>query len=249
MKVFEILEFLNKKYPLNTAMDFDNVGLLVGDSNKEITKAMVALDCTIPVIKNAVKNGCQLIITHHPVIFGGLKTVLDNTVVFEVLKNNLTVISMHTNLDQCDGGVNDCLCEAIGLKNVETVVADDGYLLKKGMLDSPLSADRFASYLKLILGYPTKYVGENDIKNVLVCGGSGGDYYNEVLKHNCDALVTADIKHHLFLEASLQGISLFECGHFNTEVVVIKPLAKMLKAEIPEIEFFINTESFIKTAE
>lgn len=247
MTVNDIFEFLNKKFPIDTACGFDNVGILAGNKNAEVTRAVVALDCTLPVINDAINKGCQLIITHHPVIFSGLKSVLEDAVVFEVIKNNLSVISMHTNLDQGCGGVNDALCSAIGLKEVEAVTANDGFIIRKGAV-SPISADKFASHLKTVLNYPVRYVGEKEIKNVLVCGGAGADYLNIAQQNGCDALVTSDVRHHQFLEAAHKGVSLFECGHFNTEVVVIKPLCEMLKAEFPEILFFENTASQIKTA-
>jgi dinuclear metal center YbgI/SA1388 family protein len=247
MTVQNIFDFLNSRFPVDTACGFDNVGTLVGDRNKTVTKAIIALDCTVPVINEAVKNGCELIITHHPVIFNGIKSVLDDTLVYEIIKNGLSVISMHTNLDQGCGGVNDALCSAIGLKEVEAVTANDGFIIRKGAV-SPISADKFASHLKTVLNYPVRHVGEKEIKNVLVCGGAGADYLNIAQQNGCDALVTSDVRHHQFLEAAHKGILLFECGHFNTEVVVIKPLCEMLKAEFPEILFFENTASQIKTA-
>ncbi len=247
MTVQNIFDFLNNKFPVDTACGFDNVGTLVGDRNKAVTKAIVALDCTMPVVKEAVKNGCELIITHHPIIFNGIKSVLDDTLVYEIIKNGLSVISMHTNLDQGDGGVNDALCDVIGLKNVETVEAPDKYLLKKGEI-SPLSADDFAKHLKSVLNYPVKYVGDNTIKNVLVCSGSGAQYHTLVRVNGCDALVTADVRHNNFLDAAQSGVALFECGHFNTEVVVIKPLCEMLQKEFNNIEFIANCDSQIKTA-
>ncbi len=247
MTVQNIFDFLNNKFPVDTACGFDNVGTLVGDRNKKVTKAIVALDCTLPVIKEAVNNGCELIITHHPIIFNGLKSVLDDTLVFEIIKNGLSVISMHTNLDQGENGVNDALCNAIGLKNIETVETPDKYLLKKGEI-SPLSADDFAKHLKNILNYPVKYVGEGTIKKVLVCSGSGAQYHTLVKPNCCDALVTADVRHNNFLDAAHSGVALYECGHFNTEVVVIKPLCQMLQNEFNNIQFIANTDSQIKTA-
>jgi dinuclear metal center YbgI/SA1388 family protein len=247
MTAQDIFEFLNQKYPTFTACGFDNVGTLVGDRNQTVTKVMVALDCTMPVIKEAVKNGCELIVTHHPVIFSGLKSVLSDTLVYEIIKNGLTVISMHTNLDQGDGGVNDTLCDVIGLKNVETVETPDKFLIKKGEI-SPLSADDFALHLKTVLNYPVKYVGENQIKNVLVCSGSGAQYHTLLQTHGCDALVTADVKHNNFLDAAQNGFALYDCGHFNTEVVVIKPLCELLSKEFNNIQFIANCDSQIKTA-
>ena len=247
MTVEKIFEFLNQKFPVDTACGFDNVGTLVGNRNQTVTKALVALDCTMPVIKDAIENGCELIITHHPIIFSGLKSVLDDTLVFEIIKNGLSVISMHTNLDQGDGGVNDALCDVIGLKNVETVEAPDKFLLKKGEI-SPLSADDFAKHLKEVLNYPVKYVGENEIKNVLVCSGSGAQYHTLLKENGCDALVTADVRHNNFLDAAQNGLALYDCGHFNTEVVVIKPLCELLSKEFNNIQFIANCDSQIKTA-
>lgn len=247
MTVKNIFDFLNGKFPVDTACGFDNVGTLVGDRNKTVTKAIVALDCTMPVINEAVNNGCELIITHHPIIFNGIKSVLDDTLVFAIIKNGLSVISMHTNLDQGDGGVNDALCNVIGLKNVETVEAPDKYLLKKGEI-SPLSADEFASFLKDKLDYPVKYVGEGEIKSVLVCSGSGAQYHTLCNANGCEALVTADVRHNNFLDAAQNGVTLFDCGHFNTEVVIIKPLCELLSKEFKGIEFIANTASQIKTA-
>ena len=247
MTVQNIFDFLNSRFPVDTACGFDNVGTLVGDRNKTVTKAIIALDCTMPVINEALKNGCELIITHHPVIFNGIKSVLDDTLVYEIIKNGLSVISMHTNLDQGDDGVNDTLCNVIGLKNVETVEAPDKFLLKKGQI-SPLSADDFAKHLKNVLNYPVKYVGEGEIKNVLVCSGSGAQYHTQCIVNGCDALVTAEVRHNNFLDAAQNGVALFDCGHFNTEVVVIKPLCEMLSNEFNNIQFIANTDSQIKTA-
>ena len=247
MTVQDIFDFLNSRFPVDTACGFDNVGTLVGDRNKTVTKAIIALDCTMPVINEALKNGCELIITHHPVLFNGIKSVLDDTLVYEIIKNGLSVISMHTNLDQGDDGVNDTLCNVIGLKNVETVEAPDKFLLKKGEI-SPLSADDFAKHLKSVLNYPVKYVGEGEIKNVLVCSGSGAQYHTQCIVNGCDALVTAEVRHNNFLDAAQNGVALFDCGHFNTEVVVIKPLCEMLSNEFNNIQFIANTDSQIKTA-
>ena len=247
MTVQNIFNFLNDRFPVATACGFDNVGTLVGDRNKTVTKAIVALDCTMPVINQAIKSDCELIITHHPIIFNGIKSVLDDTLVYEIIKNGLSVISMHTNLDQGDGGVNDALCNVIGLKNIETVEAPDKYLLKKGEI-SPLSADDFAKVLKERLNYPVKYVGDGTVKNVLVCSGSGAQYHTLCKANSCDALVTADVRHNNFLDAAQNGVALFDCGHFNTEVVVIKPLCELLLNEFKNINFIADTDSQIKTA-
>lgn len=247
MTVKTIFDFLNEKFPTDTACDFDNVGLLVGDPNAEVKKAVVALDCTPSAVNTALKNGCQLIITHHPVIFDPLKRVLAGSVVYEVIKNGISVISMHTNLDVGIGGVNDCLSSALTLNNVTKVAVEDGYLLNVGELSSPLYPDDLAVYIKEKLGGAVKYVGsEKQIKRVLLCSGSGGSYITEVKKHNCDALITSDVKHNQFLDAERFGVSLFDAGHFNTEDIVIEHLKELLQAQFPNIIFTADRISKIK---
>lgn len=247
MTVQNIFDFLNEKFPTDTACDFDNVGLLVGDPDTEVKKAVVALDCTPSAINTAVNKGAQLIITHHPIIFNPLKQVLAGSAVYEVIKSGISVISMHTNLDVGIGGVNDCLSSALSLNNVTKVTAEDGYLLNIGELTSPLYPDDLAVYIKEKLGGAVKYFGaDKEIKRVLLCSGSGGSYLAEALRHNCDALITADVKHNQFLDAERLGISLFDAGHFDTEDVVTEPLKELLQAQFPNIAFIADRISKIK---
>ena len=247
MTVQNIFDFLNEKFPTDTSCDFDNVGLLVGDPDTEVKKAVVALDCTPSAVNTALKNGCQLIITHHPIIFDPLKRVLAGSAVYEVIKNGISVISMHTNLDVGIGGVNDCLSFALSLENVTKVEAADGYLLNVGELSSPLYPNVLAVYIKEKLGGAVKYVeADKVIKRVLLCSGSGGSYLNEVLRHGCDALITADVKHNQFLDAERLGVSLFDAGHFDTEDVVTEPLKQMLEDKFSLIKFITVHTSKIK---
>lgn len=247
MTVQNIFDFLNEKFPTDTACDFDNVGLLVGDPDTEVKKAVVALDCTPSAINTAVNKGAQLIITHHPIIFNPLKQVLAGSAVYEVIKSGISIISMHTNLDVGIGGVNDCLSSALTLNNVAKVAAEDGYLLNIGELTSPLYPDDLAVYIKGKLGGAVKYFGaDKEIKRVLLCSGSGGSYLAETLRHNCDALITADVKHNQFLDAERLGISLFDAGHFDTEDIVIEPLKELLQAQFPNIAFIADRISKIK---
>lgn len=246
MTVNKIFEFLNLKFPVETACDFDNVGILVGDGEAEVSNVLISLDCTLETVETAKRNNCELIVTHHPVIFSPLKNIIKGSVVYELIENSISVISMHTNLDVGFGGVNSSLCNAIGLANIELHPASDGYILQKGRI-SEISADDFAERLKKSLNTVVKYVdGGKMIKNVLVCSGSGGEFVYDAVKDGFDALVTADIKHHQFLDAKDSGISLFECGHFNTEDVVIEPLCELLKNEFKDIDFITTHKTNIK---
>lgn len=246
MKVKDILEFLNRKFPIDTALGFDNVGLLIGDSESQVSKAIISLDCSMAAIKTAVQNGAELIITHHPVIFEPLKNLLKGSIAYEVVKNGLSVISMHTNLDIGNGGVNDTLCKVLSPLSVETIPTSDGFFLKKCAV-SPINADKLAKALKTALGGNVKYTDcQKQIENILVCSGSGGSYVNDVLNFGCDALLTADVKHNQFVDAETYGVALFDAGHFNTEDIVIEPLKELLKNEFSKAEFITYHSDTIK---
>lgn len=237
MTVKDIFLYLNSLFPVTDAMDFDNVGILVGDSQKTVNKALISLDCTLDTIKLAKDNNCELIITHHPVIFEPLKCILKGSIQYELIHNDLSVISMHTNLDIGEGGVNDTLCKILGLKNIASLPCIDGYTIKSGIIPET-NAKCLGETIKAKIGGCVKYVdGGNPISKVIVCGGSGGNYIEEAVNSKFDALITADVKHHQFLMARDNGISLFDAGHFNTEDVVIEPLKTLLDKKFPNLIF------------
>ncbi len=246
MTVNGIFEYLNTLFPVETACGFDNVGILIGDGDSRVTRVLIALDCTLNIIKEAKEQGCELIVTHHPVIFDPLKSLTSGDVAYEAVKQGLSVICMHTNMDVGNGGVNHCLCEALGLSEVEGYTAQDGYLLSKGKI-SPISGNELASRIKEKLGFSVRYVDSGKkISNILVCSGSGGGFVNEIIPSDTDALITADVKHNHFLEAERLGVSLFDGGHFATEDVVIEPLKVKLSAQFSDVTFITVHHSPIR---
>jgi dinuclear metal center YbgI/SA1388 family protein len=236
MIVSNILDYLKQKYPLDTACDFDNVGLLVGDSNATVTKVVVCLDCDLNTVNYAKMQGAELIVSHHPVIFGGIKSVLSGTAVYEAIKYGISIISMHTNLDIAVGGVTENLCEAIGLKNVKPFVAHNGFLIREAECDIPQS-DKLAQHIKTQLGGAIRYVdGGRKIEKVLVCSGSGGEFLADVISGGYDALISADIKHNVFIDAINNSVSVFDAGHYQSENVILNPLACELQLNFSDIE-------------
>lgn len=249
MKVFEIYDFLNAIAPSENALSFDNVGILVGDPNAEVRKSVVALDCTPAVVKKAVAEKAELIITHHPVIFEPLKSVVkgNGNVVYDCLYNGISVISMHTNLDVAIGGVNDCLAKALELENIQTITDDEGFSFRMGSLKTEMSATELAQYVKVRLGGNIRYTdGGKTIKTLSVCGGSGGSELYFAMQKT-DAFVTADVKHNVFIEAASKGYALFDAGHFHTENVIVNPLAEALNEKIKEVDFIAFNGDEIKT--
>ena len=240
MTVQNIFDFLESKFPVDTACDFDNVGILVGDKDAVVKRALIALDCTSITVDEAVENGCNLIITHHPVIFNPLKNVLKGSIVYSLIENGISVISMHTNLDIASGGVNDVLIELLGAKGEAAL--DSENCGRIGYLDSHTSIADFLQICKSKLNANglRYYSSGKDVYKLAVMGGSGGDSLEDAYAHGCDTYVTADVKYHQFLRAQELGINLIDADHFCTENPVIPVLRDQLAKQFPATEFIIS---------
>lgn len=235
MKNRVIFDFLNERFPVETASDFDNPGFLVGNEDDDVKGILVALDCDFSAINEAEKNGCNLIVTHHPVIFNPLKKVLAKSIVYELIRAGISVISMHTNLDIGENGVADCICLAAGFKNIEKYIAKDGFILRKATV-SPISSDKLADRLKTVFDTPIRYLAsDKPIEKILICPGSGGGYTSEAAEAGFDALITGDIKHSSFVEADNAGLALFDIGHFSGEDIVIEPMAEIISGAFSSV--------------
>lgn len=225
--VREIYNFIDTMAPFNSAEELDNSGLLVGDKDKTVNKIIFALDCTEDVIKQAVSCDADLIVTHHPVIFKPISEISADSLVYKLIKNDLSIICAHTNFDKAINGVNDILCNAVELQNVIHI---DSACLNIGELTSEMNSNEFAQHIKSKLNGVVRYNSiEKTIKKVAVCSGSGSDYLSFAKELQCDALLTGDGSHHSFLDADEMGVLLVCAGHFETENIAIKPLADKIK--------------------
>lgn len=240
----EIIDFTETFAPLNTAMDFDNVGLLVGDENTSISKAIVCLDITKEVVKEAKEKNAQLIISHHPVIFNGLKHISQNDIPYMLIQNNLSALCLHTNLDlSTKFGVNTCLANSLELENIQYFMDRDKEIcLAIGELENSLSEYDFANLVKKNLDCKgLRYTELNKtIKKVAVSSGAGGSEIYFAKSKGADILVTGEIKHNQILDANSMGLSIVDAGHFKTENVVVLPLVKKLSEEFPETVFDVS---------
>ena len=237
MKIKEIINFTETFAPLSSAMEFDNVGLLIGSEERDIGCAVVALDITDDVIDEALENGAELIISHHPVIFDPLKSIPESSTVYRLICNNLSALCLHTNLDLSPVfGVNTCLAEAVGVKNAEFV---EGECLYIGGLDGEIKNEEFAEKVKNALCCEgVRYtLGGKSVKKVAICSGSGGDLAPLAKAKGADVLLTGEIKHHEILEANRLGIAVVDAGHFKTEDIVITPLTEKLSNAFPNVRF------------
>ncbi len=241
MIVQEILNYLWTLAPEACRMSWDNVGLLLGRQNAPVRGVLVALDATAAVAEEAERLDCQLVVTHHPVIFHGDKHITDADPLTEVhlryLEKGIAVISMHTNLDCAPGGVNDLLAERLGLHNVS--VLEDGEtagLIRMGEL-SETELPAFAGFVKQRLRCPgLRWVdGGRPVRRVAVGGGACGEFMPKVLAAGCDTFVTADIKYHEFCDAATLGLNLIDAGHFETEDPACDMLAAKLRERFPAL--------------
>ncbi len=250
--VTHIYDAIDRLAPFWLTMDFDNTGILIGDRNREVSCALLALDCTPAVVEQARQLGAQLIITHHPVIFHPLKRVNEDAVVYQLIRSDIAVISAHTNLDIAQGGVNDALASAIGLRDcrgLELLNEQTGaWLGRIGTLPEPLFPEAFAAHVKSCLNAASvKFAAApRAIHTVALCSGSGADCLDAAISAGADALLTSEVKQHEYLAAAAAGISIFDAGHFDTEDIVIEPLRDYLAKEIPDVHFFTTHRSAIQ---
>lgn len=231
MIVQDILQMLQQKAPLELAEEWDNVGLLVGNSEREVKTVVVALDVTDAVINRAIEEHAELILTHHPVIFEPLKTVTADRVVYRLANAGLSVISMHTNADKTEGGVNDCLSEKLGLSDIE--IAPDG-MSRIGKLPASMTAEVFASYVSQCLDTAVRVkAGTDMIRTVALCGGGGADFVLPLLD-KADAALTGEAKHNQWLSVPSTK-TLVDGGHYATEVAITDRFCEWLHEAFPTL--------------
>ncbi len=242
--VQDIFDLLDRKAPVASKMDFDNVGLLVGRGGAEVSRVLVALDITDDVIREAAGMGAELIVSHHPLFFG-LKSVTDATWEGEralaLAENRIAAICMHTNLDAAEGGVNDALMAALG-GTVTGVLDPESGIGRIGELPKPMAFSDFLANTKSVLasGGLRYHDGGRPVEHIAVCGGSGGSDVPRAAALGCDTYVTADIKYDQFLLAKHLGLNLIDGDHFCTENVVVPVLRGWLAAGFPGLDVRVS---------
>lgn len=250
--VNEIFELLNKFAPIERKMDFDNVGFLVGSGETEVTKILTALDITEDVVQEAIDIGAQLIVSHHPMFFS-LKSVNDGDAIgrkiVKLIRNGISAICMHTNLDAADGGVNDALACTVGLNDIELLAVEgtdsngnDYCCGRIGVLRQKTDMASFMETVKAALNTSglRYYDSGREVNKVAVVGGSGGSYLELAYKQDCDTLLTADIKYDVFLQAKEMGMNVIDGDHFCTENVVIPVVRRLLEMSFPDVDTVVS---------
>ena len=226
--VQSVFDTINSFAPFNKAWEHDNIGILIGSGDKPVRKIAVALDATAETIAAAKACGAELLVTHHPIIFSGLKSVPANDPVSHAIANDIAVICAHTNFDMALDGLSHEMAKVFGLSDV-TCGKECEY---QGFFDG--SFDELLAIAKENYGHVRYFAEKNKAPplRVGVCSGGGFDYFSA----DFDVFVTGDVRHHQWLQARQEGVSLLDCGHYGTEIAFERLMAAKLAELLPNIE-------------
>ena len=255
MKVGELYSRLNEMIPKSLSCEWDNDGLMCcPDRSREVKKVLVALDVTSNIVDRAVSGGYDVILSHHPFIFKGLKAIDDEGAVsskaIKLITAGISVMSFHTRLDALEGGVNDILCELLGLSDVQPLYEENIPLGRIGTLLAPISAEELANRVKTVLGAPFVLLSDVGIpaQRVAVVGGSGKDFIELARASGADTFVSGRLDYHPMTDAcdSHAPMNLLEAGHFFSEAPVCTALAKMIEKIDGTVECDIYSSNVIR---
>lgn len=242
----EIMEKIEKSYPTCYALDWDNVGLLVGRDDKEVKRIYIALDATDDVIDAAVEQGADMLITHHPMIFGSLKRInnLDFTGsrILKLIRHDISYYAMHTNYDvlgmsQLSGDKmkfqNPEILEVTSLEETPEGIGRVADLTEQMTLKECCTAVKEAFHLEAV-----KVFGDLDgsVGRIAICPGSGKSVIQAAIDKKADVLVTGDIGHHEGIDAVAQGLAIIDAGHYGIEHIFIEDMKMYLLRELDGVE-------------
>ena len=244
MTVKDILNCITEIAPLHWQESYDNAGLQVGDLNAEAHKALICLDITEAIVDEAIAKNCDLIVSHHPLIFRGLKHLTPETyierAVMKAIKHDIAMISMHTNLDNSYLGVSRVLAERLGLRNLHLLQPSESEpeLCGAGMVGEFAESMEETEFLQRVaetIGSPClrhSALTGRKVKKVALCGGSGSPFMPDALRQKVDAYLTADIKYHDFFVPE-GNVLLVDGGHFETEQFTKELICELIRKKFP----------------
>ena len=248
--VRQVYEAMQAIAPLELAEHWDNPGLLV-DCGGQMHRVLAALDITPEVVAEAAAKQCEMIVSHHPVIFDPLKKIGPQDVPFQLVQAGISAICMHTNLDAAEGGVNEVLAGIFDMKNMETFAEGCGRVGAIEEIAVPELARKAQQELAARCNQPkngpavqVKFVDAGKpVKRLAVISGAGGSLFADAIAMGADCLLTGESNHHHAIDAKRLGLSLIAAGHYATEFPVTAAVAAKLRAALPELEVLVSTEN------
>lgn len=246
MRCIDVMEFLETLSPLSYAEGWDNVGLLLGRKDKTIHKVMIALDATDDVVRQAVLQDVDMLITHHPLLFSAVKRITEDDFIgrrlIHLIKNDICYYAMHTNFDVM--GMADAAADMMKLHHLEVLevtyeddVAKEG-IGRIGKLPQEMSLKECAEYCKKVFEISSvRIYGEADapVETVAIVPGAGDDYIKNALLMQADVFITGDIGHHDGLDAMEQGLAVIDASHYGIEKLFVAYLAECFESRMPEL--------------
>ena len=261
LRIHEIVSAFEAVAPLALQESYDNSGLIVGEMGAQVSKALLCLDSTEAVVDEAIAKGCDLIIAHHPIVFGGLKRFTGGDYVqralIKAIRNNIAIYACHTNLDNVlREGVNERIAQQLGFEAervLRPVAADFGSFVGIGGLDDsdvfrtagagvlcnlqkPMNVLDFLQHLKAKMGVEVVKYTKCDVEmvsKVAICGGAGSFLIGDALRAGADAFITSDVKYHEFFDAEGKML-LCDIGHYESEKYTIDLFSNILSAKFPK---------------
>ena len=245
MRCQDILDKIEARYPRKYACDWDNVGLLAGSREREVDTVYIALDATDEVVDAASECGAQLLLTHHPMIFGGLKSVTTDDYVGErlirLIRNDISYYAMHTNYDVM--GMAELAADMLDLKDrkvLEEVLDGEG-IGRVGDLPRSMTLEECANFVKERFGLPNvKIFGEleKQVQRAAICPGSGKSEAKPALSMGAEVYITGDIDHHTGIDMADCGMAIIDAGHYGVEHIYIADMEQFLKENCPELRVY-----------
>ena len=247
MKIKEVLSALEQFAPLPLQESWDNAGLQVGLTETEVSGALLCLDVNEKIVDEAVSKGCNVIVSHHPLLFRGLKTISDLTdvqrTVRKAVQQDICVISMHTNMDNAKGGVNFRIAQKLGLTDVRFLVPTGSATIESGSgvvgeLAEPMAADDFIILVKRTFGVECAMCNEllrRPIRRVALCGGAGDFLLDEAVKAGADAFITGEMHYHQYFGYE-QQLQICVIGHYQSEQFTAEIFEEIIRQACPGVK-------------
>ena len=240
MKVKDIIKVIEDFAPVSIQEGWDNSGLCVGSPDDEVTSVLLALDCTPDLVDEAIECAADMIITHHPLIFSGLKKISPDdfigNAVIKAIKAGISIYAAHTNADKVLAGVSGAMARRLGLENVH-VLADEGDgtgLGVVGDLPAPMDADQAVQLVKDRFGLKMIKASrpfDGKVSKVAMCGGSGGSLIGAAQKSGAQLYISGDISYHNFFTQN--DFMIMDIGHYESEIDIVEILFSLIKKNFP----------------
>lgn len=234
MKLREIAEIIESEFPTETAYEWDNCGLLVGEQERDIKKVLVTLDVTEETVNEAIRHNADLILSHHPIMLSPIKRITNENsegrLIIKSIENKISIYAAHTNCDIGKKGINARLAEIFELTAAEPV--EENGLGRIGNLKKEITLGEFANVVKEKLNTPCVRVcgdTKNSIKRVAVGSGACSDIIPAAIEKGADVIITGDTKYHNMLSSCEMGINIIDAGHYPTEILVMDIFEELLK--------------------